>query len=94
MIYVIPIYLAVLSLVAVIITVHDKRASRQHNARRVPERTLLTLSLLGGSLAMLVTMYLVRHKTKHAKFMVGIPLIILLQLAIAFFVRWLLGGSL
>ncbi|MCL2670781.1 MAG: DUF1294 domain-containing protein [Clostridiales bacterium] len=83
-------YLTLLSAIAIVITVHDKRAARQHNARRVPERSLLTISLLGGALAMLITMCLVRHKTKHAKFMVGLPLIILLQLGVTFLLWWFL----
>jgi uncharacterized membrane protein YsdA (DUF1294 family) len=39
---------------------------------------------MGGAIAMLLTMYAIRHKTKHIKFMLGIPLIILLQAALAF----------
>jgi uncharacterized membrane protein YsdA (DUF1294 family) len=39
---------------------------------------------IGGSVAMFVTMQLIRHKTKHVKFMLGIPLIIIAQIAIAF----------
>ena len=48
---------------------------------RTRESTLLLLSALGGSVAMLATMLIIRHKTKHAKFMVGIPLIMILQAA-------------
>jgi len=48
---------------------------------RTRESTLLLLSALGGSVAMLATMLIIRHKTKHVKFMLGIPLIILLQAA-------------
>ena len=47
--------------------------------RRVPENTLLTIAALGGSIAMLITMRTIRHKTQHMKFMVGIPVIIVLQ---------------
>ena len=65
---------------AVIITIHDKSAARRHKWR-VRESTLLLVSALCGSVAMLVTMLLIRHKTKHAKFMVGLPVIIALQIA-------------
>ncbi|MDR0531066.1 MAG: DUF1294 domain-containing protein [Oscillospiraceae bacterium] len=81
-------YLAAVSLAAIILTVHDKRAARNHKWR-VRESTLLLVSALGGSAAMLVTMLLIRHKTKHAKFMVGIPIIIVLQVALAAAVVWL-----
>lgn len=50
--------------------------------RRVPEKNLLIISALGGSIAMLITMRVIRHKTQHAKFMVGIPAIIVAQCAL------------
>ena len=76
------IYLAAVSLFAVIITVFDKiRAMR--GGWRVRESTLLIVSALGGSFAMLLTMLLIRHKTRKPKFMLGIPLIIILQIAAA-----------
>jgi predicted MPP superfamily phosphohydrolase len=78
------IYLAAVSLLAVILTVRDKNAAR-NNTRRIRERTLLISSIFGGSAAMLLTMLAIRHKTRHAKFMVGIPLIILAQAAIIAF---------
>ena len=75
-------YLIPISLAAVWLTAHDKSAARR-GARRVPERTLLLVAALGGSAAMLVTMRAIRHKTKHAKFMVGLPVILVLQAAAA-----------
>ena len=72
------IYLAAISLVAFIMTVWDKHCARR-GMWRVPERSLFAVSFLGGSVMMLLTMKLVRHKTKHKRFMVGIPVIILLQ---------------
>lgn len=74
------IYLGLVSLVSVIVTAHDKRAAMK-NRRRVPERTLIMLSIIGGSVAMYMTMQMIRHKTRHAKFMIGIPIIMILQLA-------------
>ena len=85
----IGIYLAAISLLATGLTLHDKHAARR-GAWRVKERSLLLTAVLGGSVAMLITMRLIRHKTKHAKFMVGIPVIILLQIAAAILAwRWL-----
>ena len=77
------IWLAVISLVSIIVCCYDKIAAKHWTKRRTRERTLLLLSALGGSVAMLLCMLLIRHKTKHAKFMVGIPLIILVQIAAA-----------
>ncbi|MGI6167717.1 MAG: DUF1294 domain-containing protein [Eubacteriales bacterium] len=83
------IYLFVVSLIAVIFTCYDKIASKKLPGRRVPEAMLLFISLLGGSAAMYVTMRAIRHKTQHAKFMIGIPVIMLLQLA-GFVAIWLI----
>ena len=77
--WVIFLYLAVISLLSVIFTVADKHFAKKPGHRRVPEATLLLYAACGGSAAMLLTMLLIRHKTKHAKFMLGIPLIMLFQ---------------
>lgn len=77
-------YLALISLISAIVTVRDKSAARR-GKRRTSENTLMLLAALGGSAAMLMTMLLVRHKTKHMKFMVGIPIIILFQTVVAAF---------
>ena len=71
-------YLAIVSIIAIIVTIKDK-ISAKIDARRTPEMKLLLISALGGSVAMLLTMLIIRHKTKHLKFMIGIPLIIVLQ---------------
>lgn len=77
------IYLAVISLISVIVCVYDKVISKRDRVElRIPEKTLLILSALGGSVAMYIAMQITHHKTKHAKFMIGIPVIILLQLAL------------
>ena len=75
-------YLAIISLVSIIICIYDKKISKKNRVElRIPEKTLLLLSALGGSVAMFITMLLIRHKTKHVKFMLGIPLIFALQVA-------------
>ncbi len=78
------VYLAVVSIISVIVCIYDKIASKTQNVKlRTPEKKLLFFSLIGGSVAMFITMLLIRHKTKHAKFMLGIPAIIILQVAAA-----------
>ena len=76
------IYLAVISLISIIVCCYDKFAAKRNPKHRTREATLLLLSALGGSVAMLATMLLIRHKTKHAKFMVGIPAILVVQAAL------------
>ena len=73
-------YFALISIIAIAVTVADK-AKAKAGAWRVKESTLLLLSAIGGSVAMFITMQVIRHKTKHAKFMIGIPLIIAVQVA-------------
>ena len=75
-------YLVGISLISIIVCIYDKIASKRAKRHRTPEKTLLLLSALGGSVAMLATMLIIRHKTKHAKFMVGLPVIIVLQVVI------------
>ena len=77
------IYLILINLVALVITIHDKRAA-VHHRRRVPERTLMLISALGGAPLMYLTMHIIRHKTRKPLFMIGIPLVFLLELASGF----------
>jgi uncharacterized membrane protein YsdA (DUF1294 family) len=63
----------------------DKHKARK-NRWRIPEATLMGVAVLGGSIGSLIGMYTVRHKTKHPKFTVGIPLILIVQLTAAYFV--------
>lgn len=74
-------YLTAVNIVSVIVCVFDKRRAVKHG-RRIRERTLIWLSILGGSPAMYITMRIIRHKTLHKKFMIGIPVIIVAQLAL------------
>lgn len=52
---------------------------------RVPERTLITVAVLGGSIGSLLGMYTVRHKTLRPKFTIGIPVILSIQILLAVF---------
>ncbi len=70
----------IISLITAFVTVYDKISAKK-SARRIPERTLFILAFLGGSFAEYLTMRLIRHKTLHKRFMIGLPLIMLLQLA-------------
>ncbi len=69
---------------AMVLTVYDKWAARRRPRNRIPEKILLALAGIGGSVAMLLTMLLIRHKTRHAKFMVGLPLMIVAQIVLIF----------
>ena len=75
-------WLAVVSLISIVICIYDKIAAKKLPKHRTPEKTLIMLSILGGSLAMYITMQIIHHKTKHAKFMIGIPVIMACQIAL------------
>ena len=64
----------------------DKRRAKR-GAWRIPEKTLFLLALAGGSAGALAGMYTFRHKTRHKKFVVGIPAI--LALHIFFLIVWI-----
>lgn len=82
------IYLVLISAYAVFITVSDKKRAKARE-RRISERHLMLTGLFGGAGAMYLTMKRIRHKTKHKKFMVGLPLIIFLHCAAVFFLIFL-----
>lgn len=73
-------YFLGISMVSVAVTCYDKWAATKRPKHRTPEKILLLLSALGGSVAMYLTMLTIRHKTKHMKFMLGIPGIMILQI--------------
>ena len=59
----------------------DKERAKKR-AFRIPEATLFTIAIIGGSVGSLVGMYLFRHKTRHWTFVIGMPAILFLQLAV------------
>lgn len=78
------IYLAVMNVIGVAVMWSDKRRARLHRWR-IPEKVLFGVSLLGGSAGTWAGMYLFRHKTKHWYFVVGMPLILVCQAALAIY---------
>lgn len=62
----------------------DKRRA-QKNQWRIRESTLLLVAAAGGSLGCLAAMYLVRHKTRHPQFALGVPVILALQVIAGYF---------
>lgn len=74
-------YLIIISVVGIFMTVKDKISARKHG-QRISEKALMLTGLLGAALPMFITMQIIRHKTKHLKFMLGLPLEIILHIAI------------
>ena len=89
---IILVYVTAISLISIIVCIYDKVISKRERVElRIPEKTLLILSALGGSVAMFLTMQITHHKTKHAKFMIGIPVIILIQAALVICYFYFIG---
>ncbi len=61
-----------------------KRKEKKESVRRIPEKRLLALAALGGSVGALLGMRAFRHKTLHKAFRLGIPAILALQILIPF----------
>lgn len=83
-------YLVFINIFAVAITIRDKRSAIK-GRRRIREKTLFTVAILGGSIGMFATMQIIRHKTKHISFMLGIPFIFICQCLFAFFLARIFG---
>ncbi len=77
-------YLFLINAVGFLLMLADKRRAR-YGLWRIPEATLLGIAVLGGSAGSLAGMYLGRHKTRHIQFVLGIPAILLLQIALLCF---------
>ena len=71
-------YLLIINALGFLLMLVDKWKARK-NRWRVRESTLLLIAALGGSVGSLLGMYLFRHKTRHLKFTLGIPLILAAQ---------------
>ncbi len=78
----IVIYILFVSVTSCFLTVYDKLISRKRGKRRISEKTLLFCGAMGGAIAEYITMLIIRHKTKHNKFMLGLPAIIILQVSL------------
>ena len=73
-------YLVIINALGYLLMLVDKKKAKK-GAWRIPEATLMTVAAFGGSIGSLLGMYHFRHKTKHPKFTVGIPLILVAQVA-------------
>lgn len=73
------IYLAAVNLFGLIIMGVDKSRAKRRKWR-IPEATLFLVAIIGGSVGSILGMYLFRHKTKHWYFVVGMPVILVLQI--------------
>jgi uncharacterized membrane protein YsdA (DUF1294 family) len=77
-------YLVVMNIVGIAVMGIDKSKAKR-GAWRIKEATLFGVSIIGGSIGTLLGMYMFSHKTKHIYFVIGMPLILILHIALAVF---------
>ena len=77
------IYLIIVNALSFLLMLIDKQKAKK-DRWRIPEKTLIAAALLGGSLGGIAGMKLFRHKTKHPKFSIGLPVILAVQILIVF----------
>ena len=76
-------YLVIINVLGFILMhVDKKQAKKRRHARRIPELVLLIISVLGGSIGIMAGMEIFRHKTKHKRFFLGIPITLLIQVCL------------
>lgn len=79
------VFIVLISVVSVMLTVYDKVASMAKKWR-ISEKVLMMFAFFGGATAMYITMQIIRHKTKHKKFMIGLPVFIVIHLALTVYI--------
>ena len=80
------IYLVIINLIAFLLMAMDKSRARKHQWR-IPEKTLFLSAILGGSIGAIAGMYTFHHKTKHWYFVIGMPAILIVQIALIVWIR-------
>ena len=77
-------YLVIINILSAVVCAVDKILARHNSKNRISEKTLFALCFLGGTVGMYITMKIMHHKTRHKRFMIGIPVIFLLQIVVCF----------
>ena len=76
---ILPAWLVLINAAGLASMAMDKYKARHHRWR-IPEKTLFLIAILGGSAGSLAGMFLFRHKTRHRSFLIGMPVILIVQL--------------
>lgn len=78
------IYLLIINALGFVLMLTDKYKAK-NNLWRIPEATLMSVAAIGGSLGAYIGMTLVRHKTKHPLFFIGLPVLVAVHTILLFF---------
>lgn len=83
------IYLIIINIITFTAMWLDKRKAKK-NKRRIPEKTLFILVMLGGGIGGIAGMYTFRHKTKKTRFVIGFPLILIIEIITYILIKYIL----
>ena len=83
------IYLIIINILGFLIMGLDKHKAKMGD-RRIPENTLFTFTVLGGGVGTIAGMYVFHHKTKKMKFKIGMPLILILEILIFKYIKYIM----
>jgi uncharacterized membrane protein YsdA (DUF1294 family) len=83
------IYLIVINILGFLVMGLDKHKAKMAD-RRIPENTLFMFTILGGGVGTIAGMYVFHHKTKKMKFKVGMPLILILEILIFVYFKYVM----
>ena len=72
-------YLVIINIIGIFIMYIDKKKAIK-KSYRIPEKNLFFIGMIGGSLGIIIGMYKFRHKTKHNKFVYGVPLLLIINI--------------
>lgn len=83
------VYLIIMSIIGCGVMVVDKRRAIK-DKWRVSETSLFTIAAIGGGVGCIIGMFAMRHKTKHKKFVIGMPLLTVVTTLIIFAIVYLI----
>ena len=86
--HIVIIYLVLINLAAFVLMGLDKRKAKK-NLWRIPEKTLFLSAILGGSAGAIAGMYVFHHNTRHWYFVIGMPLILVIQIGLGIWLIYL-----
>ena len=75
-------FFILINIIAIILMKRDKEYSKIEGAKRIRESTLLMTAIMGGALGEYYAMYKYKHKTLHRKFLIGVPVAIMIHFLI------------
>lgn len=84
------IYFVIVNIIGAIVNIVDK-IKAINNHWRVPEKVLWLFGIIGGAPLSYITMQLIRHKTKHLSFMIGMPILSIIQITLLVYISIRLG---